>query len=107
MRFTTAQPTLCAFLDILIPSVDKIIHDHTYALPPVEDTISDLHDRVMPEDQTNSEEHDNLGIKLDDNEELTEDDLVTLGLKVTDVERCDIERETRSQSYGMKYVING
>lgn len=25
---------LCAFLDILVPSVDKIQHDHCYALPP-------------------------------------------------------------------------
>ena len=28
----------CAFLDSLIPSVDKITQDHTYALPLVEDS---------------------------------------------------------------------
>lgn len=97
----------CAFLDVLIPSVDKIAHDHTYALPPVEDRSSDVYDRAMPEDQSNSDEHDNFGGTLnDDNEELNDDDLVTLGLKVTDMERFDIERETRSLRYGMKYAIN-
>ena len=89
----------CAFLDILIPSVDKIKHDHTYALPAVEDS-SDLDHKAMPEDQANFEECDSFGSALDDdNEELTDDDLVTLGLKVTDMERFDIERETRSQQF--------
>ena len=27
----------CSFLDILVPSVDKISHDHTYALPPMDE----------------------------------------------------------------------
>ena len=99
-------------MDILIPSVDKIAHDlnYYYALPPVDDRFLDLHDRAMPNNQTNSEEHDNFGSTLNnDNEELTDDDLVTLGLKITEMELCDIERETHSQHssiYGMKFVIN-
>lgn len=87
----------CAFLDVLIPSVDKITHDHTYALPPVEDRF---HDMDTPEEQTNSKEHDNVGTTLnDDNKELTDDDLVTHGLKVTELECLDIEKETRSQYF--------
>lgn len=70
----------CTFLDTLIPSVDKIAHDHTYALLPADDR-SDLTHRAMPEDQDNFEEHDDVGnILNDDNEELADDDLVTLGL---------------------------
>ena len=84
----------CAFLDVLIPSVDKITHD---ALPPVLDR---LHDRDTPEEQTNVEEHDDFGSASNkDNEELTDDDLVTLGLKVTESDRFDIEKETRSQHF--------
>ena len=30
----------CAFLDILVPSVDKISHDHTYALPPMDEVTN-------------------------------------------------------------------
>ena len=35
----------------------------------------------------------------DDNEELTDDDLVTLGLEFTDMECFNIERETLSQNF--------
>ena len=87
----------CAFLDILIPSVDKITHDHTYALPLGED---ELHDRDTPEEQTNFEEHDNLdSTSNEDNGDLTDGDLVTLGLKVTESDRFDIEKETCSQHF--------
>ena len=50
----------CAFLDILVLSVDKIAHDHTYALSPMEDRSSGLYHTAMPEDQANSEENDNI-----------------------------------------------
>ena len=54
----------------------------------------------MPEDQANFEECNSFGSASDDdNDELTDDDLVTLGLKVTDMERFDIERETCSQQF--------
>ena len=53
----------------------------------------------MPEDQDNFEEHDDVGnILNDDNEELADDDLVALGLQVTDTKCFDIERETCSQN---------
>ena len=33
----------CAFLDILVPSVDKVMHDHSYSLPPAaEDSINQV-----------------------------------------------------------------
>ena len=82
----------CAFL---IPSVNKIAHDHTYALLPADDTHSD--NRATPEAKNSTEEQDNISILNDDNDGVADDNLVILGLQVTDIERLDIERKTRNQ----------
>ena len=86
----------CAFLDILIPSVNKIAHDHTYALLPADDMHLD--NRATPEAKNSTEEQDNIIILNDDNDGVADDDLVTLGLQVTDIEHLDIERKTRHQN---------
>ena len=64
----------------------------------------------MIENQANSEECNSFGSASDgDNEELTDNDLVTLGLKVADMEHFNTEREKHVANnplkYGMKCVI--
>ena len=88
----------CAFLDILIPSIDKIAHDRSYALPPTDDTYSDY--RATPEVEDNSEDEgqDDISLLNDDSEGVADDDLVTIGLQVTDMEHFDIERKKRNQN---------
>ena len=88
----------CAFLDILIPSIDKIAHDHTYPLRPTDDMHLDY--RATPEAKNNSEDEgqDNIFSLLNDNNEgVVDDDLVTLGVQVTDIEHFNIERKTRNK----------
>ena len=66
----------------------------------MEDKSSGLYHRAMPEDRDNSEKDDSNGSKPnDDNDGLIDGDLMTLGLKVTDMEHFDIERETYSQHF--------
>ena len=67
------------FLDILIPSVDKITHDHCYSLPPgqcLEETVStslqaisrkdDNHDEEVctPEEDGQDIDYEQLGLKV-------------------------------------------
>ena len=88
-----------SFLDILIPSQDKIIHDHIYAMlhSAQDQQCSDQHDDRSPVEQDESEE---ICMPNGDSQEFTYE---MLGIEVTAKERLDIERETRSQGYNEKW----
>jgi len=80
----------CLFLDILIPSADKIAHDHCYSLPP---------DQCMEEDVcTPISENDGEEMSISE-DECIEMNYEQVGLKVTASERLIIESKTRSQQH--------
>ena len=77
-----------AFLDILVPSADKVRHDHTYSLPPQDDVPT-----VNVECEDESDEQD---ISFCPSDKYESDVKLSVNVSLEDWER--IERETRGQS---------
>lgn len=84
-----------AFLDILVPSADKVRHDHTYSLPPQDDVPT-----VNVECDDESDEQDISFCPLDKYESD-----VKCSLNVSLEERERIERETRGQSSQQDWYV--
>ena len=83
----------CAFLDILFPSVDKVMHDHSYSLPPAaEDSINRVDN--IPSIVSGSDLPD---FSMDEEFSTLCSD-VKAALNVTLCERARIEVSTQNQS---------
>ena len=83
----------CAFLDILVPSVDKINHDHTYALPPM-DEVTNMTVEVI-------DELEEMSLQYPERHK----DEIKLSLNVSLKERERIERERQGGNLHSKSGI--
>ena len=82
----------CAFLDILVPPLDKITHDHTYSLPSGEEEMEMTSELAEPSEL----ETDVLHCTTSDNLKAVCAEIKST-LNVSLVERERIERDTKKQ----------
>ena len=97
-----SQP--CAFLDILVTSVDKVMHDHSYSLPPAaEDSINRVDNNIIPSIVSGSDLPD---FPMDEEFSTLCSD-VGGALNISLCERARIEVSTQNQSLQQGGMLRG